>query len=69
MRHLLAFLIALLLISVPVDAQSAQEQSASIPRLITVTGVYRPADGTAPGTVETVTLLIYADQQGGTPLF
>jgi hypothetical protein len=54
---------------VPVDAQSAQEQSASIPRLITVTGVYRPADGTAPGTVETVTLLIYADQQGGTPLF
>jgi hypothetical protein len=37
--------------------------------LITITGVYRPADGRAPAAVETVTLSVYADQQGGAPLF
>ena len=31
-------------------AQAAQEQS--VPKLITVTGVFRPADGQAPGAVQ-----------------
>ena len=71
MRHLFAVaacVVALLASSVAVIAQ-AQDQSASIPRLITVTGIYRPADGTPPGAVETVTLSVYAEQQGGAPLF
>jgi len=48
-------------------AQAAQEQS--VPKLITVTGVFRPADGQAPGAVESVTLSVYAEQQGGAPVF
>jgi len=48
-------------------AQATQEQP--VPRLITITGVYRPADGQPSATVETVTLSVYADQQGGAPLF
>jgi Chaperone of endosialidase len=71
MRHLLvipAFFIALLVSPIAAIAQ-AQDQSASIPRLITITGVYRPADGTPSAAVETVTLSVYAEQQGGAPLF
>jgi hypothetical protein len=49
--------------------QSAQEPSASVPRLINITGAFRPADGQPPAGVETVTLAIYADEQGGTPLW
>src|SRR5689334_16840977 len=70
MRHLLvvrAFSFLLVVSPVVAAAQSTQDQS--IPRLITITGVYRPADGKAPGAVETVTLSIYTDQQGGAPLF
>ena len=72
MRHLIvvpAVFIALLLSPITAIAQSATDQSASIPRLITVTGAYRPADGTLPAAVETVTLSVYADQHGGAPLF
>ena len=52
-----SFFSALLLLPIAVFAQSTQDQSASVPRLITITGVYRPADGKAPGAVETVTLV------------
>ena len=38
--------------------QSAQEPSASVPRLINITGAFRPADGQPPAGVETVTLAI-----------
>jgi hypothetical protein len=50
-------------------AQSAREQSASVPRLITISGVFRPVDGRPASPVEPVTLSIYADQQGGTALW
>jgi hypothetical protein len=50
--------------------QSAQPSaSVSIPRLVSVTGVYQPADGQPPPAGTVVTLLIYADEQGGTPLW
>src|SRR3954462_9442606 len=61
--------VILLVSHVPVLAQSAQSSSTSVPRLINVTGVFRPADGQAPGAVESVTLSIYADQERGTPLW
>jgi Chaperone of endosialidase len=69
MRLLFATLLALVLSlsSTIVSAQTPQEQS--VPRLITISGVYRPADARPPAAVETVTLSVYADQQGGTPLF
>ena len=50
-------------------AQSSQDASLSVPRLITITGVYRPADGKPPAAIETVTLSVYADAEGGAPLF
>ena len=43
--------------------------SVSFPRLVSVTGVYQPADGQPPPAGSVVTLLIYADPQGGTPLW
>ena len=50
--------------------QSAQPPSSvSMPRLVSVTGVYQPADGQPPPAGTVVTLLIYADQHGGTPLW
>ena len=51
------------------SAQSEQQPTASVPRLINITGVFRPADGQPPAAVETVTLAIYADEQGGAPLW
>ena len=46
-----------------------QSQNQSVPRLINVTGVFRPADGQSPATSETVTFAIYADSSGGTPVW
>ena len=43
--------------------------AAAVPRLINISGVFRPADGQPAGAVETVTLSIYADQEGGAPLW
>jgi hypothetical protein len=51
-------------------AQSAQSVSSpSVPRLINVSGVFQPANGQPAANVETVTLSIYADQEGGAPLW
>src|SRR6476659_7422309 len=43
--------------------------SMSVPRLINLSGVFRPADGLPLGGVETVTFAIYADETGGTPIW
>jgi len=72
MRHLLRFALILCFLiasSFVAAAQSTQDQSVAVPRLITITGVYRPADGKAAGAVETVTLSVYVDEQGGAALF
>jgi endosialidase-like protein len=61
-----AVLLALFVSSSPARAQSPDQ---SVPRLINITGVFRPADGQPPAAVETVTLAIYADEQGGAPLW
>jgi len=47
----------------------AVTQSAAVPRLITLSGAFRPADGRRAAPVETVTLAIYADEAGGSPLW
>jgi hypothetical protein len=51
----------------PVLAQTAAP--SQVPRFVTLTGVYRPADGRPPDSVEVVTLSIYKDQEGGLPLW
>src|SRR4051812_40261957 len=53
-----------------VSAQSAQSLSSEpVPRVVTITGVFRPADRQPAGRFETVTLSLYAEQEGGTPLW
>ena len=53
-----------------ISAQSSQSVSSpSVPRLINISGVFRPADGQPASAVETVTLSIYADPEGGAPLW
>jgi hypothetical protein len=49
--------------------QSTLPPSTSVPRLINITGVFRPADGGQPAPVETVTLAVYAEETGDTPLW
>ena len=70
MRHLLAFRLSLcVLLGSPVVAAAQTTQDPAVPRLMNISGVYRPADGQPAGPVATVTLSIYADQQGGSPVW
>src|SRR5215207_1748242 len=68
----MALVLGVLLVISPnaLFAQSFQTPAlASVPRVININGVFRPADGQPPGSVETVTFSIYADQEGGGPLW
>ena len=73
MRLLPATRALLVLIVVFPGAISAQSpptgSSQSVPRLINVSGVFQPANGQPASAVETVTLSIYADAEGGAPLW
>ena len=75
MRRLNAILVTLLglVSSVVVSAQSVQSAqptpSATVPRVIYLSGVIQPADGQPLGPVETVTFSIYAEETGGPPLW
>jgi Chaperone of endosialidase len=44
-------------------------RAQSVPRLINVTSAFQPADGQPPPSQIGVTFSIYADQEGGTPLW
>ena len=68
-RNLILVVAVLFLSRGAVFAQAPQNATGSVPRVITVSGVYRPADGQPPAAVETVTLSVYAEQQGGAPVF
>ena len=56
-----------LIVASTVRAQSTVPSNPS--RLITISGVLRPADGQPLAAVELVTLAIYSDESGGTPLW
>ena len=51
------------------SVQSSATRSTSVPRLINISGIFHPADGQPPAHVEVVTLGVYAEQQGGAPLW
>jgi len=53
----------------PLFAQQAAQTSTSVPRLLRVNGSFHPANGSPAGATESVTLSIYRDEQGGTPLW
>ena len=73
MRWITAALVALsLVLTLPLTAlaQSAPaEPTVTVPRLIQITGVFQPADGQPPAPVEVVTLSIYAEPEGGLPVW
>ena len=66
-------LVSLFLTSViPAVAQSASSATGpalTVPRVISVSGVFTPVDGHAPYAVEVVTLSIYAEPEGGLPVW
>ena len=56
-------------IIVPPPLEAQQMLTATVPRLVRLTGTFRPADGRPAAPVETVTLAIYAEENGGSPLW
>jgi len=72
MRRITAVLILFFVLLVPIAlmAQSAPGTStAAVPRLIQVSGVYQPADGRPSAGVEVAIVSIYADADGGLPVW
>jgi hypothetical protein len=49
--------------------QAPSPAVTTVPRLVRVTGTWVPANGLPAAPVETVTLAIYAEETGGTPLW
>ena len=48
---------------------TSSQPSISVPRLVKFSGIFKPADGQPPAPVEVVTLSIYAEPDGGVPLW
>lgn len=72
MRHVARVSVALLLLLGPSSLyaqQSPRSAANSVPRVMHVSGVFVPANGQPAGSVESVTIAIYADENGGTPLW
>ncbi len=67
-RNYVALAAVLLLLS-PVASLAQSPAAVSVPRLINVTGSFQPTNGEPPPSAIDVTLSIYADQDGGTPLW
>ena len=63
-----------ILVALFVTATEAQSQPTAItltavPRVVRVSSIYRPANGSAPPTMEAVMLSIYAAEVGGTAVW
>src|SRR5690349_3936321 len=70
MRRFTPVLSAFAVILIVASAASAQSTVApNTSRLISISGTLRPADGQALAAVELVTLAIYSEESGGTPLW
>jgi endosialidase-like protein len=66
----LSVVVVLLLGPTSVHAQQSSRTAAtSVPRVMHVSGVFAPANGQPAGAVESVTIAIYAEETGGTPLW
>jgi hypothetical protein len=59
-----------LLTATVVHAQQAPSSTVTtVPRLVRIASTFVPSDGLPPAPVETVTLAIYAEESGGSPLW
>jgi Chaperone of endosialidase len=52
-----------------IAAPQSTTPTTAVPRLVRVTGSFRPADGRPPAPIEQITFAVYADGTGGTPLW
>src|SRR5262245_22483191 len=64
-----AVCMCLTLAPLPASAQTSSDPTVTVPRVVSVSGAFTPADGQAPHSVEVVTLSIYAEPEGGLPLW
>ena len=62
-------LVCLLTATILYAQPSSRSAADSVPRVMHMTGVFVPANGQPAGAVETVTVAIYAEEKGGTPLW
>jgi len=70
LRAFLLVVVAIFPCPSEISAQSSQSATpVSVPHLIKINGVFHPADGQPAGRVESVTLSIYAEAEGGVPLW
>ena len=70
MRIILLRLAVTLVVSVVVAPLAAQQPAiVTVPREMWISNVFRPANGLPPDPVESVTLAIYAEENGGAPLW
>ena len=58
-----------LLSATALHAQQTPSSTGTVPRLVRVSSSFSPANGLPAAPVETVTLAIYAEETGGTPLW
>ena len=68
-RQKMLVTVVLVAFAVVVGAPRFLLAQPSLSRLISVSGVYQPADGTSPAGVEAVTLAVYADESDHIPLW
>ncbi|MBV9742635.1 MAG: hypothetical protein JO099_02635, partial [Acidobacteriia bacterium] len=70
MRTILTPIVPALLLLVCVTGLSAQQiQPPTVPRLLRISSSFHPASGLPVAPVESVTLSVYREEQGGTPLW
>src|SRR5688572_1744749 len=73
MRRLSTVFMLLVVALVVPTLSAAQSEltapSVTVPRLIQIAGVFQPVDGQSPSAAEIVTLSVYADSDGGLPVW
>ena len=67
-RSSFVFVLAAVL-AIGLNAQTASTSTTTVPRLVRISNTFHPANGLAAAPVESVTLSVYNEQSGGTPLW
>src|SRR5687767_14229408 len=64
-----ALMISAVVLSSSITGIAQSEPSVTVPRLIHIAGVFQPADGQPPSAIEILTVSVYADADGGLPVW
>lgn len=68
-RYLRASLVLIFAVALSAFGQINSESSTAVPRLIKFSGTVKAADGSPRTGVVGITFALYAEQDGGTPLW